>query len=82
MSYPKDLAATFSYDGMRAQIVRIDLPYGTLRWMGTSGDRGVRAEVSGKPSPDYYKILMPRWAFNLGPRPVSDEDLDTIDRVE
>jgi uracil-DNA glycosylase len=79
-TYAKDAPATFSYDGERAQIPRIDLPYGTLRWMGSSGDRGVRAEVSGKPSPHYYKILMPRWAFNLGPRPLSDAEEQAIEQ--
>jgi hypothetical protein len=80
MSYAKDLPATFSYNGERAQIARIDLPYGTLRWMGSSGDRAVRAQVSGKPSPHYYKILMPRWAFNLGPRPLSDAEEQAIEQ--
>jgi hypothetical protein len=79
-SYAKDVPATFSYDGERAQIPRIDLPYGTLRWMGSSGDRGVRAHVSGKPSPHYYKILMPRWAFNLGPRSLSDSEEQAIEQ--
>ena len=79
MSYTKDLPASFSYNGERTQIARIDLPYGTLRWMGSSGDRGVRAQVSGKPSPHYYKILMPRWAFNLGPRPLSDAEEQAIE---
>jgi hypothetical protein len=43
MPYQKDAAnATFTYDGHRGQIPRIDLPYGTLRWMGSSGDRAGR----------------------------------------
>lgn len=82
MSYAKDLTApTFSYDGKRGQIPRIDLPYGTLRWMGSSGDRAVRARVSGKPSPHYYKILMPRWAFNLGPTALSDAEQHAIEHA-
>jgi uracil-DNA glycosylase len=69
---PADLASpTFAWDGSRAQIPRIDLPYGTLRWQGSSGDRTLRAVVSGKPSPHYYKILMPTWAFQLKPTELS-----------
>ena len=82
MTYTKDLQTpTFTYDGTRGQIPRFDLPYGTLRWMGTSGDRAVRARVSGAPSPHYYKVLMPRWAFNLGAEPLTDEEQDAIDTV-
>ena len=77
--YQKDLPTpTFAYDGHRGQIPRVDLPYGTLRWMGSSGDRGVRAVVSGKPSPHYYKILMPEWAFQLGAEPLSAEEQQAI----
>jgi hypothetical protein len=47
------------------QIPRIDLPYGTLRWQATSGDRAAQATVASHPSPDYFKISMPKWAFLL-----------------
>jgi uracil-DNA glycosylase len=57
----------FRYDGARAQIPRTDLPYGTLRWQGTSGDRAVQAAVDGRPSGDYYKLFVPRWVFGLAP---------------
>jgi uracil-DNA glycosylase len=68
LSFPRDVSnPSFTYGGERGQIPRIDLPYGTLRWQGSSGDRGARATVSGKPSPLYYKILMPKWAFQLPP---------------
>jgi uracil-DNA glycosylase len=76
ITYTKDAPASFSYDGKRGQIPRIDLPYGTLRWQGTSGDRAVRA---GGSSPDYYKILMPSWAFGLAPEPLSAAEQDAID---
>jgi Uracil DNA glycosylase superfamily len=74
-SYTKDLpAATFTYDGRRGQIPRIDLPYGTLRWMGTSGNRAVRARISGTDSPHYYKYLMPMWASRLKAAALSDDE--------
>ena len=42
-NYAKDLTnPTFSLPATRGELPRIDLPYGTTRWIGTSGDRGVR----------------------------------------
>jgi hypothetical protein len=80
LTFPKDLSSpTFTYDGQRGQIPRIDLPYGMLRWQGTSGDRAVRASVGGNPSPHYYKVLMPIWAFNLSPEPLSTEEQKAIE---
>ena len=58
---------SFAYDGGREQIPRIDLPYGTLRWQGSSGDRAVQARVDGRLSGDYYKVFVPRWVFDLAP---------------
>jgi uracil-DNA glycosylase len=64
---------SFVYDGRRGQIPRIDLPFGTLRWQGTSGDRAQRAieQTSQGDSFDYYKLTMPRWASSLAPAPLS-----------
>ena len=68
LSFPRDLASpSLSYTGQRGQIARLDLPFGTLRWQGSSGDRGARANASGTFSPHYYKVHMPRWAFELKP---------------
>ncbi|HEX2444036.1 MAG TPA: uracil-DNA glycosylase family protein [Vicinamibacterales bacterium] len=78
ISYQKDVSSpSFKYDGQRGQIPRIDLPYGTLRWQGSSGDRAVRSTVSG-PTHDYYKVLMPRWAFDLSPEPLTQAEEDAI----
>ncbi len=68
--YRKDLAPAFNYDGERGQIPRRDLPYGTLRWQGTSGDRALAGEVSGNPG-DYYKLSLPDWVYELEPEPLS-----------
>jgi uracil-DNA glycosylase len=78
-TYPKDQASpTFEYNGERGQIPRIDLPYGTLRWQGSSGDRAVRVSVSANKPPHYYKILMPKWAFDLSAAPLSPEEEQAI----
>jgi uracil-DNA glycosylase len=73
-SYTKDLASpTFEADVSRGQIPREDLPYGTLRWLGTSGDRAVRPTntTSHKPSPDYLKLFAPTWVAGLQPAPLT-----------
>lgn len=81
-SLSADIASpTFAWDGERSQIPRIDLPYGTLRWQGSSGDRGLRAIVSGKPSPHYYKILMPGWASQLTPTDLTAAERQAVDRL-
>jgi uracil-DNA glycosylase len=79
MTYSKDVRSpSFEYDGGRGQIPRIDLPYGTLRWEGTSGDRGLRSSGDGS-FHDYYKVLMPKWAFDLSPAPLSDQEQSAIE---
>ena len=82
VTYPKDRAASFSWDGERLQIPRIDLPYGTLRWQGTSGDRAAQAKRSGQPSPDYFKTVMPGWAAALAPAPLSAAEQSAIDDLK
>jgi hypothetical protein len=77
--YDKDLTSpSFVYDGTRTQIARIDLPFGTLRWQGTSGDRAVRAAAAAS-APNYYKILMPGWAFDLSPAPLTESEQAALD---
>lgn len=82
LAYRTDvLNPTFSYDGGREQIPRIDLPYGTLRWQGTSGDRGQRARLNGQPSFDYYRISMPSWAAALPPGALSAADAVAVGQM-
>jgi len=72
--YPRDLTKpTFTAPATRGQLPRIDLPYGTVRWAGTSGDRAVRPVDTdlGEPSPDYLKVFLPAWAANLEPAPLT-----------
>ena len=80
LTYARDVAQpAFSYEGEREQIPRIDLPYGTLRWQGSSGDRGQRARRGSNPSFDYYKLAMPAWTVALDPRPLTAGEQQTID---
>jgi hypothetical protein len=73
-SYTKDLNnPTFDVPSTRSQLPRIDLPYGTLLWVGTSGDRAVRPTdlAVNRPSPDYLKLFAPSWVAGLAPAPLS-----------
>lgn len=73
-TYMKDLSSpTFAMPATRSQLPRVDLPYGTPRWIGTSGDRGVRPRDLdlGRPSPDYLKLFLPSWVAGLAPAPLS-----------
>jgi hypothetical protein len=72
MTYTREIATpTFTYAGEREQIPRGDLPFGTLRWQASSGNRGQQAMHNGAPSFDYYKVTMPAWAAALAPPPLS-----------
>ncbi|MGH9308919.1 MAG: hypothetical protein ACRD1U_06075 [Vicinamibacterales bacterium] len=78
-TYPREIPSPgFAFGGDRSQIPRADLPYGTLRWQGSSGDRAVRSSAGGGASPHYYKILMPAWAFDLAPAPLTNAEQDAI----
>ena len=83
-TYTKDLSSpTFALPTTRSQLPRIDLPYGTPRWIGTSGDRGVRPRDLdlGRPSPDYLKLFLPSWAANLAPAPLSAAEQAAADQL-
>jgi hypothetical protein len=83
-AYHKDIPSpSFTLGGGRGQLPRIDLPYGALRWLGTSGDRGVRPTDldSGRPSPDYRKLFAPGWVAKLAPAPLSAAEQDAADKL-
>jgi uracil-DNA glycosylase len=83
-SYPKDLAnPNFQLPAGRGQLPRIDLPHGTLRWLGTSGDRAVRPTDLdlGKPSPDYLKLFAPNWVAQLTPAPLTPTEQAAADQL-
>jgi hypothetical protein len=80
LSYRRDIASpTFEYQGERQQIGRKDLPFGTLRWQGSSGDRGLQPRRDSKPSFDYYKFVMPGWAFRLDSTSLSRSEAAAAD---
>lgn len=82
-NFPKDNDnPSFSFDGESLQIPGYDLPYGTLKWQGSSGDRARRANNSnGQCSPDYYKFIMPYWAYKLDPPPLSAKEQEAISNI-
>ncbi len=83
LTYHRDLASpTFDYHGERQQIERRDLPFGTLRWQGSSGDRGLQPTSGGTPSFDYYKFVMPSWAFRLDPTALSSSEAAAADLLK
>ena len=80
LTYDKDVTdPTFGFHGEREQIPRKDLPFGTLRWQATSGDRAAQADIDGEVSFDYFKIRMPGWAANLQPEPLNAAETSAVD---
>jgi uracil-DNA glycosylase len=83
-AYPRDLPnPSFQLGSGRGQLPRVDLPYGTLRWVGSSGDRAVRPTDLDldKPSPDYLKLFAPDWVAQLGPAPLSPAEQQAADQL-
>jgi len=84
-TYAKDLASpSFTLPATRGEIARADLPYGVLRWFGTSGDRGVRPTDTAlhRPSPDYLKVFAPQWLMALAPAPLSAAEQAAADALK
>jgi hypothetical protein len=82
INYGKDLPGpSFHFDPARGQIPREDLPYGVPRWQGTSGDRVLKPKRGSKRSPDYYKLMMPRWVFELDPEPMSPSEAAAAEKI-
>lgn len=71
---------TFQLPASRGQIPRLDLPYGTPRWVGTSGDRASRPVdlATGKPSGDYVKLYLPTWVMQLPVPPLTPAEQAAI----
>ncbi len=76
-----DQTPPFTYDGERLQIPRRDLPFGTLRWQGTSGDRALQPKRGASFSYEYYKYVMPDWADDLDPSPLSPSEQQAADEL-
>ena len=83
LTYTRDIGSpTFDYHGEREQIPRRDLPFGTLRWQGSSGNRAQRPTRSGSPSFDYYKVSMPAWAAALAATSLSPSEAAAAEVLE
>ena len=84
LTYAKDLSTpSFDLPSGRGRVPSGDLPNGTPLWVGTSGDRGSRP-VDGntaRPSPDYLKVYLPEWAFELTPPPLSAADAALVNQL-
>ncbi len=83
-NYAKDVTnPTFALPATRSQLPRIDLPYGTTRWIGTSGDRGIRPRDLdlGGPSPDYLKLFLPSWVAALAAAPLTAAEQQAADQL-
>jgi uracil-DNA glycosylase len=83
-TYPKDLTSpSFQLGSDRGQLPRADLPYGTLRWVGTSGDRAVRPTDLDldKPSPNYLKLFAPTWVAQLDPAQLTPAEQTAADQL-
>ena len=66
LTFARDVAKG-PYLGGREPIPRGDLPFGTLRWQATTGDRAQRGRIGSTSTPNYYKLRMPTWAANSSP---------------
>jgi uracil-DNA glycosylase len=84
-AYSRDIASpTFTVPAARGQLPRTDLPYGTARWAGTSGDRAVRPidTHTGRPSPDYLKVFVPQWLADLDPAPLTASEQSASEELK
>lgn len=70
-----------SYDGSLAIIPRVDMPYHTRWWMGTSGDRAARGNNEASPG-NYYRFWAPDWVENLQPRRLTSNEQSTINSAK
>jgi uracil-DNA glycosylase len=80
-TFPRDTTSN-SYAGDREPIPRGDLPFGTLRWQATTGNRAQQGKISGKPTPNYFKIRMPTWAASTVATPLSSRERAAIDAMK
>lgn len=78
-TYPTDVAPAAAFDGQRSQVARIDLPYATLRWKGSSDDRVVQPKRGSSLSPDYFKIMIPGWVNALAPQALTAAEQQAVD---
>ena len=66
------------YAGGRGRFPRADLPFGTLRWQATTGNRAQQGKVANSPSPNYFKLRMPAWAAKSSPTALSTAEAAAV----
>jgi hypothetical protein len=82
LTYTKDVPnPTFHMGAQRGHVPSLDLPYGTPRWVGSSGDRASRPidRATGRRSPDYLKLYLPTWVSRLSAPPLGPADQAAAD---
>jgi hypothetical protein len=82
LTYTKDVSnPTFHMGTQRGHVPSLDLPYGTPRWVGSSGDRASRPidRATGRRSSDYLKLYLPTWVSRLPAPPLSPADQAAAD---
>ena len=81
LSFPRDVPAG-PYTGGREPIPRGDLPFGTLRWQATTGDRAQQGKIGNAPTPSYFKLRMPAWAANSSPTPLTAAEAAAVAAIK
>lgn len=77
LAFPRDVP-TAPYAGGREPIPRGDLPFGTLGWQATTGDRAQRARLGGQDTRNYYTLRMPAWAANSSATALSPSEAAAV----
>lgn len=80
LDLPRDVPVT-PYAGGREPIPRADLPFGTLRWQATTGDRAQRGMIAGTPTPLYCKLRMPGWAASSQPTQLNRAEAAAVEAL-
>ena len=77
LDFARDVAPG-PYLGGREPIPRGDLPFGTLRWQATTGDRAQRGRTGGRSTRNYYRLSMPTWAANSTPTALTAAEASAV----
>jgi uracil-DNA glycosylase len=81
LTFPREVPPG-PYAGGREPVPRGDLPFGTLRWQATTGDRAQRARLAGRDTRNYYRIRMPAWAANSPATALSPSEAAAVAALE
>lgn len=71
---------SFSFNDNPRSIPRSHLPYGKQLWVGTSGDRVLRA--TGKNAGLLYRVVIPKWVVETPIPDLSSEEQEFINQVK